>query len=105
MHTVPDWRVEVTKILTRSELLAVLEDLAAKAERSAQARLNRVIFRLASCCGLRVSEIANLRLDDVRVEVGRPHLRLRPGTTKGGRGLYGPMGLGVLGGVDVSSTI
>src|SRR5262245_46070517 len=91
MHTVPDWRVEVTKILTRSALLAVLDDLAGKAKKSATARLNLVIFRLASCCGLRVSEIANLRLDDVRVELVRPHLRLRPGTTKGGRGRIIPL--------------
>jgi integrase len=41
--------------------------------------------RLACCCGLRVSEIAALQLDDVVIEVPRPHLRLRRGTTKGGR--------------------
>src|SRR5262245_19551476 len=32
-----------------------------------------------------VSEIANLQMDDVVVGVSRPHLRLRTGTTKGGR--------------------
>jgi integrase len=45
---------------------------------------NLVIVRLVCCCGLRVSEIANLQLDDVVVDVTRPHLRLRRGTTKGG---------------------
>jgi integrase len=65
MFYVPMWKVEATKILTRGELATVLADLKRKAERSAGARLNLVIFRLACCCGLRVSEIAGLRLADI----------------------------------------
>jgi integrase len=49
-----------TKILTRTELASVLADLNRKAPRSKNTRLNLVIFRLASCCGLRASEIAQL---------------------------------------------
>jgi integrase len=68
-----------TKILTRGELAAVLADLRRKAPRSKNTRLNLVIFRLATCCGLRASEIAMLQVGDVRVELPRPHLRIRVG--------------------------
>lgn len=77
--------VDVTKILSRRELTTVLSDLAAKAQRSTHAALNRLLVRLACCCGLRVSEIANLQIGDVRCEIARPHLRIRRGASKGGR--------------------
>jgi integrase/recombinase XerD len=76
---------DVTKILMRRELQSVLDDLHQKAKRSPNSRLNMVLFRLATCCGLRVSEIANLKVSDLRVEVGRPHVRIRRGAAKGGR--------------------
>src|SRR5436190_13217671 len=85
MHLGPSLRVDATKILTRRELQAVLGDLKAKARRSANAHLNLVLVRLACCCGLRVSEIANLQIADVRAETSRPHLRIRRGASKGGR--------------------
>ena len=59
--------VDATKILTRRELAAVLADLRRKSPRSPNTRLNRVIFRLAACCGLRATEIARLHVSDVRV--------------------------------------
>jgi hypothetical protein len=71
------WNLDQTRLLTRRELVAVLADLAPRAARSANVHRNLVIVRLACCCGLRVSEIANLQLDDVVVDVTRPHLRLR----------------------------
>src|SRR5690606_27314785 len=37
------------------------------------------------CSGLRASEIARLQIADVRVELARPHLRIRRGAAKGGR--------------------
>lgn len=76
---------DATKILTRRELAAVLSDLKRKAPRSAQTRLNLVLFRLAACCGLRASEIGSLHVDDVRVGIARPHLRIRRGAAKGGK--------------------
>jgi integrase len=76
---------DLTKILTRRELQAVLADLKRKAPRSKNTRLNLVIFRLAACCGLRASEIAQLHIDDVRVEMSRPHIRIRTGASKGGK--------------------
>jgi hypothetical protein len=36
------------------------------------ARLNLALLRLACCCGLRASEIAKLRVGDVRIELARP---------------------------------
>jgi integrase len=85
------WNLDQTKLLTRRELATVLADLAPRAVRSANVHRNLVIVRLACCCGLRVSEMAALQLDDVVTDVGRPHLRLRRGTTKGGRSRCVPL--------------
>jgi integrase len=85
------WHVDQTKILTRRELACVLDDLARRAPRSASTRMNRAIFRLACCCGLRVSEIRALRLEDVCVATGRPHLRVRPEGAKGKRARVVPL--------------
>ena len=79
------WNVDPIRILTRREIAAVLCNLMQRSAKSCNARLNRTVFRLACCCGLRVSEIANLRLSDVHVEGGRPHLHIRPEGAKGGR--------------------
>jgi integrase len=67
--------LDATKILTRRKLAAVLNDLKRKAPRSKNTRLNLTLFRLACCCGLRASEIANLQVGDVRTELARPHIR------------------------------
>jgi integrase/recombinase XerD len=85
MQCFPMWNLDATKVLTRRELATVLADLQKKACRSANTRRNLIVVRLACCCGLRVSEIAGLQLDDAVVEGGRPHLRLRKETTKGKR--------------------
>jgi integrase/recombinase XerD len=82
---------DVTKILTRTELQAVLAELRRKAPRSKNTRLNLVIFRLSACWGLRASEIAQLQLADVRVEMPRPHIRIRVGASKGGRSRRVPL--------------
>ena len=79
------WNIDPVKILTRRELACVLEDLARRAPRSVNMRMNRVIGRLACCWGLRVSEIGSLRREDVCLGSGRPHLRVRPEGAKGRR--------------------
>jgi integrase len=84
MYQPPAWTVDPTRILTRRELAAVIADLK-RASRYANARRNLIIVRLACCCGMRVSEIGGLQLDDVVLGVPRPHLRLRRETTKGKR--------------------
>src|SRR5687767_4041094 len=85
------WNVDPTRILTRRELASVLADLKQKSAKSANARRNLIVVRLACCCGLRVSEIAGLQLDDVVLGVERPHLRLRKETTKGKRARTVPL--------------
>ena len=65
--------IEQTKILTRSEIRNVLAELQRK-RRSVNTRQNRIIFRLATCCGLRVSEIVGLTMANVRTSNGRPHV-------------------------------
>src|SRR5262245_49602051 len=91
MFKYSDWSVDATKILSRRELATVLTDLATRSERSRQARLNRVIFRLACCCGLRASEIAGLQLADVHTSETRPHLVVRPQNGKGEKGRAVPL--------------
>ncbi|TWU27572.1 tyrosine-type recombinase/integrase [Bythopirellula polymerisocia] len=76
---------DATKILMKREMAAVLAELRRKAARSKSTRMNLVIFRLAACGGLRASEIAQLQMGDVRLEMPRPHLRIRASASKGGR--------------------
>ena len=83
--------LDATKILTRREMAAVLNDLKRKAPRSKNTRMNLVLFRLACCCGLRASEIAKLQVGDVRTELARPHIRIRNGAAKGGRARVVPL--------------
>jgi integrase len=83
--------LDATKILTRRELAAVLNDLKRKAPRSKNTRLNLALFRLACCCGLRASEIAQLQVADVRTELARAHIRIRNGAAKGGRSRMVPL--------------
>src|SRR5262245_28833148 len=83
MFANPAWTVDVTRVLTRREMATVLADARKHAEHSLNAKRNLVIVRLACCCGLRVSEIGALRIDDVNVDGARPHIRLRKETTKG----------------------
>lgn len=77
------WKVDASKILTRAEVAAVLADIKRRTKRSVNTRMNLTIFRLATCCGLRVSEIAGLKLQDVRLAGERPYLRLPKAITKG----------------------
>jgi integrase len=91
MITAATWHVDPVCILTRREIARVLVDLARRAAHSANARMNRAIFRLACCCGLRVSEIRALRLQDVCAKSARPHVRVRPEGAKGRRARTVPL--------------
>jgi integrase len=81
MHFHARWTPDPTRVPTRRELVLV----------SANGRRNLAILRLACCCGLRVSEIAQLQMDDLVLDGSRPHLRLRSVTTKGKRGRVVPL--------------
>jgi integrase/recombinase XerC len=91
MPAITPWNLDPTRLLSRRELATILTDLAARARRSVNDRRNRIVVRLACCCGLRVSEIASLQLDDVVVDIQRPHLRLRREITKGRRARNVPL--------------
>jgi len=91
MHFAPMWTVDQTRVLTRRELAAVLADARHRAPRAASPRRNLVVVRLACCCGLRVSEIAGLRIGDVVVDGPRPHLRLPKSITKGKKARVVPL--------------
>jgi integrase len=65
--------MDKTRILTRSEIAAVIAELKRK-RRLVNTRQNLVVFRLSAGCGLRVSEIAGLRLCDVETEGRRPRI-------------------------------
>ncbi len=77
------WTVDKSRILQPDEIRRVLEDLARKGRRSLNTRMNRVIFRLACCAGLRASEIAGLVMGDVQVDSSQPKIRARKEITKG----------------------
>ncbi len=78
------WTIDATRILSREEIAAVLVELNRTARRSVNTRQNLAIFRLATCCGLRVSEICGLKLGDVKVALSRrPYIQVRKGTAKG----------------------
>ena len=81
------WRVDATKILSKAEIAAVLADLKRRGRRreSVNTRQNLAIFRLATCCGLRVSEICGLRLCHVITGVPRPYINIVKSVGKGRR--------------------
>ena len=74
--------VTASKILSRDEISLVLADCHRRARRSLNSRQNLIVFRLATCCGLRVSEICGLRLRDVHVGIAKPHFTLPRSITK-----------------------
>jgi integrase len=76
------WTIDQTKILTPGEIARVLPDLKRRARRSLNSRQNLIVFRLATCCGLRVSELIGLRVGDVRVGVEKPYIHVRAEVAK-----------------------
>ena len=79
------WNPDRSQILQRGEFKTVLTELNRKAKRSINTRLNRVVFRLATCCGLRASEISKINLNDVLTDSTSPWIRIRREVGKGQR--------------------
>lgn len=77
--------MNATQILSKSEVLLVLQDLHRRGRRSANSRLNLIVFRLSCCCGLRVKEISGLNCGDVMLG-SRPAIHIRKAITKGEAG-------------------
>jgi integrase len=70
------WKVDQNKILSREEIALVLDDLKRRGRRSVNSRQNLTIFRLATCCGLRASEIAGLTLQNIKLSNQKPHINI-----------------------------
>ncbi len=68
-------KIDQWKILQRAEIRDVIADLKRK-RRSVNTRQNLIIFRLATCCGLRVSEIVGLKLSNVKLTGQRPYIEV-----------------------------
>jgi len=85
------WTVTADKVLSRDEILTVITDLKRKSLRSDQTKANLILFRLSTCCGLRVSELTGLTLDNVRVASKRPSLYVPATVAKNGRARTVPL--------------
>ena len=85
------WNIDATRILTRNEVVSVLKDIRRRARRSVNTRMNLTIFRLATCCGLRVSEICGLRMKNVRVGIELPYIQIPKTIAKGGKARRVPL--------------
>jgi len=77
------WKIVESSILSRGAVEMVWAELCRKAPRSPNTRLTRVIFCLATFCGLRNSEICGLRLRDAKLDIPRPVLDVPAGVAKG----------------------
>jgi len=71
--------------LTADEIKRVVGTLRSK--RAASARWQLILFRLSCCCGLRRSEISQLRIGDITIDGPRPGINVRAETTKGRNGV------------------
>jgi integrase len=77
------WKVVESDILSRREVEMVWAELCRRSARSVNTRQTRVIFCLATFCGLRNSEICGLRLRDAKLDIPRPILDIPAGVAKG----------------------
>ena len=68
-------RTRTEKLLTRDEIQAVIHDLKTRLKYRDRAQRQLILFRLACCCGLRVSEVCALCLADVDIERMDLHVR------------------------------
>jgi integrase/recombinase XerD len=75
-------KIDPLKILTRAEIRDVIADLKRK-RRSVNTRQNLIVFRLATCAGLRVSEIVGLKMANVKLNSRRPHVEIPAAIAKG----------------------
>lgn len=73
--------IQGSKVLSQVEIDAVLADLGPKAS-NPQAMVKLAIFRLATFCGLRVTEMTLLNLSDLHLG-NRPYISIRAETSKG----------------------
>ena len=84
-HFHSPWRIDQSQILSRREIATVLDDLKRKGRRSVNSRQNLIIFRLATCCGCRASELAGLKLQDLKLSVEKPYIYISKAIGKGSK--------------------
>lgn len=77
------WGVTASECLSFDEVSRVVREARRKAPRSVNTRQNLALFRLATCCGLRVSEAIGLRLNDLHLAGDRPYIQVRRAIAKG----------------------
>lgn len=82
--------LDSTRILTRNEVVTVFAELRRK-RRSVNTRQNAIIVRLATCAGLRVSEICGLSLANVKTSGERPHIHVPAAIAKRGKARKVPL--------------
>jgi len=85
------WRITAEQILSDAEIDLVLADLSRRSRRSRMAQVQRVVFRLATFAGLRASEIAGLRLSNLRLTGERPSIYVPKTIAKGARSRLVPL--------------
>jgi len=70
-------RLDCDEILSCAEIAAVLADLKRPAKRrSPNTRMNLVLFRLNTHCGLRASEMSDLKIGDVKINAFSPCIKV-----------------------------
>ncbi len=84
------WTIDRDRTMTAAEVLLTLRELQRKAKRTKTTHRNLILFRLATCCGLRVSELTRLRLGDIRLGVS-PSIRVPATIAKGGKARTVPL--------------
>lgn len=83
-------QVETVRIMTMPEVQEVIAHWKRK-RRYVANRQALIVFRLATCCGLRASEVAGLTLADLRTEGARPHVRVPKAIGKGSKARTVPL--------------
>jgi site-specific recombinase XerD len=81
--TISTWTVDASRILSQDEIDRTWAALTTKMSDSKTAIANRVIFALATYCGLRVSEIIAITLDDAALDRAEPAIYIRAAIAKG----------------------
>lgn len=89
--TATQWKVDATKVLTMREIQTVLAELKRKAKRSTNTHQNLILFRLATCCGLRVSELLGLKLKNIHLDGPRPYIQIPKTIAKGAKSRRVPL--------------
>jgi integrase len=75
--------LDLTRVLSKQEITSVLTWLHHRRRRGPNVEINRTVFRLSCCCGLRCLELVSLNMGDTVTTGDRPYIRIRKTGTKG----------------------